>query len=224
MHWIHTSFQGRWGQASPRIVDDIFLRLFFLLLLFYLSIFFALSFLTIHDSTLPSCIFCVQTAAVATAGFSSVYYYILFRLSLFCTLHPIYTIRRLFFPSSSLVFSKKKLILTDCFFCGTFLCVYVSLFRLLLLLQLSCSDYNMYIYIYMCVCMKRRTRRETWWWWKTKRRKNRNWELHFYYDYGLLLLLFLRLLAKCKSILTIGMFLSQIDYWTLEFLFTLLMY
>jgi uncharacterized membrane protein YfcA len=72
---------------------------------------------------------CIQTAA--TAGFRP-FTTILSRSS-FCTLHPIYTIQRLFFftlPSSSLVsFFKKKLILTDCFFSvGLFVrvCFFVS--------------------------------------------------------------------------------------------------
>ena len=87
MHWIHTSFQGRWGQASPRIVDDILPSSLFFFFSIYLS--FSLFLLSLYMIRLCLLILCVQTAA-ATAGFRP-FTTILCRPS-FCTLHPIYTI------------------------------------------------------------------------------------------------------------------------------------
>ncbi len=122
MHWIHTSFQGRWGQASPRNIDDIFLLLSFSF--FYLSIFFAPYSLTIHDSTLPSCIVCPNDSS-SSSRFSSVYYYIVSFLFLYIA-PSIYNIMSvLSFPSfflSLFGFFKRKKPNTDwlLFFCGTF--------------------------------------------------------------------------------------------------------
>jgi len=94
--------------------------------LFLFSIYLSFSLLLLSQYMIRLChlVSCIQTAA--TAGFRP-FTTILSRSS-FCTLHPIYTIQRLFFftlPSSSLVsFFKKKLILTDCFFSvGLFVCV-----------------------------------------------------------------------------------------------------
>jgi hypothetical protein len=160
MHWIHTSFQGRWGQASPRIVDDILLLLSFS---FFLSVYLFRSFFSHCMIRLCLLILCVQTAA-ATAGFSSVFYYSVSSLFLYITPNIYNTTsvlsRSSFFSFSLIFFKKNQYWLTDCFFLWDFLCVYVSLFRLLLLLQPSCSDYNMYVCMYICAYVWKEEREE----------------------------------------------------------------
>lgn len=162
MHWIHTSFQGWWGQASPRIVDDILLVLAFSF--FYLSIFFAFSSLTAWFES--AFLYCVQTAA--TAGFSSVYYYIVSSLFLYITLNT-YNLMSVLSHSSFFLFtlvvfrffSKKSDTDWLLFFCGTFyMCVCVCIF--LCFDCCCCCFYSllipiticMYIVIYVCMCVR----------------------------------------------------------------------
>jgi hypothetical protein len=156
MHWIHTSFQGRWGQASPRIVDDILLLLPFSL---SICLSFSLFLLSLHDSTLASCIVCPNSS---NSRFSSVYYYIISSLFLYITpniYNTTFVLSRFSFFFLPLFFSKKKTN-TDwlLFFCGTFF--YACMF---LCFDCCCCSYSFLvpITICMCVCMKRKTRRET---------------------------------------------------------------
>ncbi len=151
MHWIHTSFQGRWGQASPRIVDDIFLRLFFSSS--FLSIYLFRSFFshyTWFDSTILY-ILCPNSSSSNSRFFVRLLLYIVSSLSFLYITPNIYNKTPVFsfFLSG---FFKKKLILTDCFFLWDFfmrVCFFVStaaaptafLFRL------------QYVYIYIYVRM-----------------------------------------------------------------------
>ncbi len=114
MHWIHTSFQGRWGQASPRIVDDIFLLLSFF---FFLSIYLFRSFFshyTWFDSAILYCLSKQQQQQVFVP------------LLLYCVVpffvhytqyiqYNVYSFFAFLLPRSFSNFFKKKLIQTHCF-------------------------------------------------------------------------------------------------------------
>ena len=233
MHWIHTSFQGRWDQASPRVVDDIFLRhSLFLLLLLLLLLFFSIYLFVARASLLLYMIrpdHLVYSVSQQEHQHQQVFRVLtkIFRRSSFCTLNPIYPTERLFFlPSSSSLgfFQKKKLILTDCFFfVGLFVrtAFFVStaaaaVASAAVLLQVSCSDYNMYARMYEKRNEKRNMmmkdeQRE-----REGRKKKKLRAALLWWLWLLLFLLLLMLLAKWKNMLTnrrhLSRFLLQIEH------------
>jgi hypothetical protein len=204
MHWIHTLFQGRWGQASPRIVDDILLLLPFSL---SICLSFSLFLLSLHDSTLASCIVCPNSS---NSRFSSVYYYIISSLFLYITPNIYNTtsvLSRFSFFFLPLFFSKKKPILTDCFFS-------VGLFFMRVCFFVSTAVVAPTAFLcrlqYVCAYV-----------WKEKREEKHNdgsrskkkEKLRIALVWWLWLLLFLLILTECKIIISIVMFSDQIkDY------------